>query len=257
MNRRKLSLFIGIAILLTSCYSHKKTTYITDGNFSSTTPTHFNTTDFQYFLQPHDVLSITVKSLDEVNAQLFNVQTQQNYGNITGNSLFLSGYSIDSKGAVKLPIVGEVKVANLTVEQAEKLIQEKVDEYLVNSTVLVKLVSFKIAVLGEVRNPGYYYVYNAEANIFEGLSMAGDILESGNLKKVKLVRNTATGTDVFLLDLTDPDIMESENFYLLPNDIVFVEPLKARTSRTNLELFTFVSSAVTTLILILNYIDNN
>lgn len=254
---KKLFYLLGIALMLTSCYSHKKSTHISDKKFSEDIPTHYNSTDFQYFLQPNDVLSVTVKSLDAVNAELFNIQTQPNYGNINGNALFLSGYSINSEGNIKLPIVGDVKVSGLTIEQAQELVQEKVDQYLVNATVLVKMVSFKIAVLGEVKNPGYYYVFNAEANVFEGLALAGDILPTGNHEKVKLVRKTATGADVFLLDLTNPNVMESQNFYLLPNDIVFVEPLKARTSRTNLELFSFISSGITTLILILNYFNNN
>lgn len=237
---KKILIFFAVAALLSSCYSSKKAIYLQGINEGA----RFNSVDFEYLLQPGDVLSIVVKSLDELNAQIFNIQSQPNYGNVNGNSLFLSGYTINGEGNIKLPILGDIKMENISVGQAEQIIQAEVDKYLKNSTVIVKMVSFKVSVLGDVKNPGYYYFFNAKGNIFEGLSMAGDITPTGNHKQIKLIRQTLSGSEAHLLDLTDPKVIESEFFYLLPNDIIYVEPLRANTTRRNLELISYISSGL-------------
>jgi polysaccharide biosynthesis/export protein len=240
-----LSLLI-ISLLLTSCYSNKKLVYLQDK-----TSGQFTNQSIEYKLQANDIISIVVKSLDPTNSELFNLQTQHNYGNITGQSLYLSGYTIDPEGCVKLPIVGRVNVSNLSVQQAEDKIQAEVDRYLKNSTVIVRMVSFKVAMLGEVRNPGYYYVFNAQANVFEGLGMAGDITNTGNHKNVKLIRQNNSGTEIHILDLTSTRILESEKFNLQPNDIIYVEPLRARTTQTNIQLWGTILSGFNLSLLIL------
>jgi len=237
---KNLFAFFILILLLSSCYSSKKAIYLQGLSEGA----RFKSVDFEYRLQPGDVLSIVVKSLDELNSQIFNIQSQPNYGNVNGNSLFLSGYTINSEGYIKLPILGDIKMANMTIEQAEQIIQGEVDKYLKNSTVIVKMVSFKVSVLGDVKSPGYYYFFNARGNIFEGLSMAGDINPTGNHKRVKLIRQTPEGAKAHILDLTDPKVIESEFFYLLPNDVVYVEPLRANTTRRNLELLSYISSGL-------------
>jgi polysaccharide biosynthesis/export protein len=214
----------------------------------------FNSTNIEYTLQPNDILSVVVKSLDPSNTELFNLQVHQNYGNINGQSMYLAGYTIDREGFVKLPIIGKIQVANLDVQQAENKIQEEIDKYLRNATVILKMVSFKVAMLGEVRNPGYYYVFNAKANVFEGLGMAGDITQTGNHKNVKLIRQNDTGSEVHVLDLTSTRILESNKFHLMPNDIIYVEPLKARTAQTNIQLWGTILSGLNLSLLILTRI---
>jgi len=126
-----------------------------------------------------------------------------------------------------------------------------------NATVVTKLISYKITVLGEVNNPGYHYVYNNQATLLEALGLAGDLTIFASRKNVKLIRTVPQGTEVVLLDLKDPNLLKSKYFYLMPNDVVYVEPLRARSKRSNLENLTLLFSAITTAILILNYIDNN
>jgi polysaccharide export outer membrane protein len=119
------------------------------------------------------------------------------------------------------------------------------------------MISFKVTVLGEVNNPGYHYVYNNQLTILEALGLAGDLTNFASRKNVKLVRQVPRGSEVVLLDLRDPNLLKSKYFFLMPNDVVYVEPLKARSKRLNLELLTLVFSAATTAILILNYVNNN
>jgi polysaccharide export outer membrane protein len=121
----------------------------------------------------------------------------------------------------------------------------------------VKLVSFKITVLGEVNSPGYRYIFNNQATILEGLGLAGDLSENGNRKRIKLVRQVPTGSEVVMVDLTDPKILTSKYYYLMPNDVIYVEPLRAQSKRSNLALMTLFFSAVTTTVLVLNYFESD
>ncbi len=117
-------------------------------------------------------------------------------------------------------------VKGLTVEEVQQFIQSNANKYFNNAIVIVKLVSFKVTVLGEVKNPGYYFVYNNQATALEALGMAGDLTTFGNRRNIKLLRQHISGTEVILLDLTNPELLKSDYFYLKPGDVLYVEPLK-------------------------------
>ncbi|NJO02073.1 MAG: hypothetical protein HC880_10590 [Bacteroidia bacterium] len=108
--------------------------------------------------------------------------------------------------------------------------------------------------LGEVNRPGHYPIFNDQVTLFEALSLAGDLKEFANARQIKLIRQKPEGVAVVLLDITDDDILMSPYYYLLPNDILYVEPLKAQVRRTNLPLLGAVFSGVSTLVLLLNFI---
>jgi polysaccharide export outer membrane protein len=151
--------------------------------------------------------------------------------------------------------MGEVTIKNLTIEDAQKLIQQNVNKYLTKATVIVKLTSFKITVLGEVKNPGIIYIYNSQVTLLETLGMAGDLTPFANRKNVKLIRQMPTGTQVVFLDLTSGNLLSSKYFYLMPNDVIYVEPFKARANRTNLEILGIIFAGLTTAVLILSYVN--
>jgi polysaccharide biosynthesis/export protein len=250
---------VACTIILSSCYYNKKLVYLQDKSFSEYQPKLIENVKSNYGLQPNDILSVKVKSSTDANvSDLFNITTtSQAPAFISPGNLFLEGYFVDTDGNLTLPIIGTFPVKGLTIEQARDTIQGRADRYLKNATVIVKLISFKVTVLGEVRNPGYHYVYNNQVTILEALGLAGDLTPVANRKNIKLIRQTQTGSEVVLLDLTDPNLLKSKYFYLLPNDALYVEPFKARSSRLNLENLALVFSAATTAILILNYLDNN
>jgi polysaccharide export outer membrane protein len=258
---RRPILFNLLVILLfcSSCYYQKKLIYFQDNDFSYVQPTFVENQRSVYKIQPNDVLSIKVKSSTDAQvSDIFNIiaTTQQATFANPGN-LYLEGYSVDEQGRVLLPILGQVTVKDLTMDEVQTLIQTNANKYLKNATVVVKLISFKITVLGEVNNPGYHYVYNNQATVLEALGLAGDLTIFANRKNVKLIRPVARGSEVVLLDLKDPNLLKSKYFYLMPNDVLYVEPFRARSKKTNLENLTLVFSAITTAVLILNYIDNN
>lgn len=256
----KNALFLlAIATLSTSCYYNKRLVYLQDDSYSESQAKLVENKRSEYRLQPNDVLSIKVKSSTDAQvSDLFNIITTTQAPTFTSpGNLFLEGYSMDSEGKITLPIIGPLSVRDLTIEEAQQLIQLNANKYLKNATVIVKLISFKITVLGEVNNPGYHYVYNNQITILEALGLAGDLNAVGSRKNIKLVRQVKNGTEVVLLDLTNPALLKSKYYYLMPNDALYVEPLRARSRRLNLEHLTLIFSAATTAILVLNYLDNN
>jgi polysaccharide export outer membrane protein len=156
--------------------------------------------------------------------------------------------------------VGKVHVKGLTVAEATELCQKRIGNFLKEATVSVKLVSFKITVLGSVNRPGYTFVQNPRCNILEGLGLGGDLTPVANRKRIKLFRQTTQGTEVVLLDLTSPDLLRSPYFYLQPNDVLYVEPLSGQTTRQNYTPVTVVLgiiSGIATVILLYYTIKNN
>ena len=252
MSRPILFLFL---LYLSSCYSLKKVTYLQSDENVLAIPNN----PIQYIVQPNDILNIRVQSLDPEQSTFFNISQGGNNGNFQANPamMFLSGYSVNPDGVINLPIVGDIKVNGLTVEEIRVAIQDEINKYLLDAIVLVKLTSFKISVLGDVARPGTNYVYNTQATIFEALSAAGDANLSGDRSQVQLVRQIDGKSYVIRLDLTDPNIIESPYYFLLPNDVIYVPTSKENIFRNNLALLTITFAAISASLAILAFINNN
>lgn len=253
---RIIAQVIAIAILFYSCAPYKKTIYMNNDLLTTGVPKFYENEKFEYRIQTNDVLHIRVLSADQEINNTFNINNNVagNFGN--PGSLYVSGYSVDHQGNISLPIVGKLSVRNLTLFEVQNLVQQSIDVYLKNATVILKLINFRITILGEVTRPGAFIINNAQVNIFEALGQAGDIVQFGNREKVKLIRQTADGAEVVFLDITDSDIMNSKYYYLQPNDVIYVEPLRSKTQRANLQPLTVTFAAISTVILLLNFIDN-
>ncbi|HEX8425472.1 polysaccharide biosynthesis/export family protein [Hymenobacter sp.] len=261
MSLSSLSRLITVIILtltgLGSCVSQKKLPYLQNPAFTTQQATTIDNTPSPYRLQNSDIISIRVQSAQaELNTSLNITGSQTLYSSEPG-VLYLSGYSVDERGQVTLPTAGKVKVQGLTLDEAQNAIQKAVALYVRDATVLVKLLSFKVTILGEVRTPGRYFIYSSQATLLEALGMAGDLTEFGNRENVKLVRQTPKGSEVVLLNLTDPNLLKSPYYYLMPNDALYVEPLKARSSRANINNLGIVFSGISAVALILSFFVNN
>ena len=249
---KKLSLFV-LLLQLSSCYTVEGVNYLQTNQDTLRIPL----TPTQYKVQPSDILNIKVQSRDPDQSAFFNSSNSDNR-NIQTNpaALFLDGYTISREGTINLPIVGELEVSGLTIAEITELVQSEIDKYLLNAIAQVKLTSFKISVLGDVKNPGTNYVYNAQSTIFEALSAAGDMNLSAKRKDVKLIRQIGQKSTVVNLDLTSPFIINSPYYFLHPNDVIYVETSKPNLVRNNIGIFTLVLSAISTGLLILNFATN-
>lgn len=156
---------------------------------------------------------------------------------------------------IDLPLIGEISVIDKTEEEAKSIVQTKVAEYYKGATIKLKILTYKFSILGEVRNPGVYYNYNKYLTILEAISMANGLSDYAHLRNVLIIRHSVNGEKSFRLDLTKKEILSSEAFYLLPNDIVYIEPDKYKNFGLNSSVYSMALSAVTTSILILTYIN--
>lgn len=249
-----------LALWTCACVSTEQLTYFPNDEFTTEAPTYIAGKTKEYLLQPRDVISVHIKTLDEETSAYFNIEAGQGFQQFNPAGLYLNGYSIDARGMISMPEVGELKVAGLTVSQAQQVIKEGISRFVNNSTILVKLVSFKVTVLGEVNNPGYFYIYNDQATILEVLGLAGDVSDLGNRENITLVRQNNSGKEAILLNLKDPDMLSSNYYFLQPNDVIYVQPLRAKVIRSNLSTLSvagIIFSTVTLVFTYLNYRDRN
>lgn len=236
-----------------SCVSKKELVYLQAENLSEASPTTYQSNFTAYELQPNDVLSVKVLSIDPEMSNMFNIVNPSSpFGVSDPGSMYMSGYTVGADGNINLPVIGKVKVAGLTPAQAQDLIQTNLNRYITDATVISKLISFKISVLGDVKNPGHFYIYNERANLLEGLSMAGDLNQGANRDHLKLIRQTGDKSQIILLDLTDPNIVQSPYYYLLPNDVIYVEPRQTQIKRDNLVVLTTILGVISTGALLYN-----
>lgn len=245
--------FAVLATTLTSCVGKKNINYLQDPALSNTAKL-FPNSRFEYRIQVNDVMSIRVLGLDDATSRLFNIES----GNGTALSdaaLYVNGFSVDKTGSVQLPTVGRIKLQGLTMSEAQELVQRKINDYFTNATVILKMVSFRVSVLGEVNTPGSYFIYNNQITLLDALARAGGPKEYADKRHVTLMRQSDQGTQALYVDLSKANVASSEYYYLLPNDVVYVPTLKARPSRMNLELLGILFSAVSAAALVVTVIN--
>jgi polysaccharide export outer membrane protein len=258
---KNLTPILTLAIfVVASCTSQKKLAYLS--NLPETGGEETFTMEIpDYRIQPRDILYITVKAMTPDGTINDFLTSSRNLGGSyisQGESGgYLYGYDVNSEGNIVLPAVGPIKVGGLTLEETRKLLQESADKVFKNSTVECKLLSFKFTVIGEVRAPGTYINYNNYLTVLEAIGRAGGLGDYGNRSKVLVVRPFDKGTKTFRLNLQDKNILSSEAYFLLPNDVVIVEPLKQKIFNMNLPTFSFifttVTSTITMTLLLINY----
>jgi len=179
-----------------------------------------------YQIQAGDHLYIKVYSLDPKTNKFF----QSDLPSLMNPTyLYLNSYMVDDDGYINFSFIDKVYVKGMTVDEVRKKIQTSLNDYFKDATVTVKLVNFQIAVLGEVNSPGNFTIDKDQINVLQAIAIAGGLKDFGNPLKVSLVRQTLTGSQIFYLNLQDNKLLESDNFYLMPNDVIYVEPMKAKT----------------------------
>ena len=248
-------LFFLLIISLAACTSQKELLYLS--NLDTTSQKQFFPyTSPEYLIQKRDILYIQFFTENEELNQMLNISSTRYTTNIFTNetSIYIFGYTVNDSGNVVLPLIGEVSVVGRTIDQARMSIQHAADALIKNVTVTLKLISFKVTVIGEVNRPGTYTNFNNQLTVLEAIGMAGDISDYGNRKKVLVVRPTPDGTETFRINLQDKNLLLSEAFFLLPNDIVIVEPIKSKPFQLNIPSLALLLTTVSTLILILTFI---
>jgi polysaccharide export outer membrane protein len=249
LNKMKL-LFKGTVVLIVvisvSCVPTRKLSYFNDIN-QLEEPTI--NPRIQKPIMPFDRIYIRVVSIDPQANLIFNSSDEMRSGGSSSTGIL--GYLIDERGNVNFPFVGDINVGSLTTSQAATKIQQALSEYIPNTSVTVKYIDNQVTVVGEVLRQGVFDFTQDKLNIYEAIGLGGGITRYGDRKNVILIRHEGEKIVHYRLNLTDSKIATKDYYYILPNDVIVVEPLKAISSSYANITYTTVLSSITTLIAIL------
>ena len=228
MKNRSISFIfiILIGLALSSCVSQRNVKLIQEKVNKEMKVVFENPRTTTYRIQTGDHLYIRVYSVDPKTSKFF----QADFPYLMNATYqYLNTYVVDEFGYISFSFIEKLYVLGLTIQEVQQSIQTQLDEYFKEATAYVKLVNFQVGVLGEVNSPGNYTIEQDQINVFQAIGLAGGITDFGNFKEVKLVRQTQTGSEIFFLDLTDTRILESPYYYLMPNDVLYIEPRSSKS----------------------------
>ncbi|UVO68984.1 polysaccharide biosynthesis/export family protein [Bacteroides ovatus] len=238
LNKRNLWLLL-LPLLLAACQSYKKVPYFQNVEVVNEVEQQEKLYDAK--IMPKDLLTIVVSCTNPELAIPFNLTVASNAGIAVSTSSYvttqpvLQPYLVDNEGNINFPVLGELKLGGLTKREAEQLIIDKLKPYMKETPIVtVRMVNYKISVIGEVTRPGTFTISNEKVNLLEALAMAGDMTVYGLRDNVKLIREDANGKQqIVTLDLNKAETILSPYYWLQQNDIVYVTPNKAKARNSD------------------------
>ncbi len=243
--------FVVLMMLLSSCFRYKDIVYFNKTGVDSVYHPEYK--DFR--IKPGDLLYFSVYSVNDEVSKMFNADSRFINLTYSQEALYLLGYTVNEKGYLNLPFVGDVKVDGLTIDSAQTLISKVVQDYFNDVNIKLKFISYNVSFLGEVKHPGRFKITGKRLSLIEGLALAGDLTDFANRRNVLIIRqNPDNSVSVKRVDLLKDDFMNREDFYLYPNDVIYVEPLKTKNFRLNAPNISIILSSISTLILVLSFI---
>ncbi len=264
MKNRFLVVMILINALMVSCIPYKDTLYFQNKSNATDSTQTIVENPKPYRIQINDILNIRIKVTDQDNVQIFNPIGEGNLNATAGERAYFDGFTVDIHGNIRIPELGYMNVLGYTTEEIEGLIKDKLLEEQfkerANIFVTVKLTGLNFTTMGEIGNNGTRIIYKERVNIFEAIANSGDIPDTGNKKDVMIIRQYPQGQKIYHIDLTDINVMNSPYYYIQPNDLIYVKPLKQKSWGTgttviqNIGAIATILSLVTTSILLLNRI---
>ena len=254
-------IFFSIMLIHVSCITQKKLTYLKDvGQLDIAvipeSDLRVAVTPSAYRIMPYDNLFIRVITPDPHWSALFNIMPVGADGAVTEESAALFGYPDDIDGKIEAPFVGKVNAAGKTISELKIELDSIFENYVTDAAITVRLVNNYISLIGELRSPGRYPLTKDRINIFEALSMAGDMSEFSDRQKIQLIRPSPYGPMVKEFSLSDRSILASEFYYLMPNDIIYVKPTTGRMFAHNTSIYSLLLSTVTTVLVLLTFFRN-
>lgn len=205
-------------------------------------------------IMPKDILTISVSCSEPEAALPFNLVVPTAQTEINSTSLVsqptLQNYLVNNGGEIIFPVLGMLKVGGKTTQETSAMIVGMLERYLKEKPIVtVRLVNYRISVIGEVSRPGVYPVNNEQVNIFEAVAMAGDLTIYGKRNNVRIIRNENGKQKLITLNLNDEHIIYSPDFYLRQNDVVYVEPNKAKKQSADIGSSTNLLVSITSILI--------
>ncbi len=248
-----------VLLILSSCTSRKKILYFQDRLEKEDTTLVYHPKEKEHRIKEGDILYISINSMNKELSDMFKKGNEANSSSSYAmwsnpGSIYVNGYSVDGKGNIYIPIIGEINVLNQTFEEARLRIERKIKTFITDATLSVKFLNFRYTFVGEVNSPGTYTNYSNRITIFQALGYAGDITIFGDKKDIQILREYPDGQRVHKIDLTQSSIVNSDFYYLKPNDVIYIKPVRNKSFRQNLPNIALIFSSISTIILVLNFI---
>jgi polysaccharide export outer membrane protein len=255
MKLKNAILFASFAFLLGSCGLNRELAYFKGQQDTTLTLAQYA---FEPKIQIGDILFVGVSSSDPQSSALFNSVNAVPANNAAGANFMTQsvtpGLLVDNQGSIQLPKIGKMQVKGLTKSQLTDSIQIALIPYLKDPVVSIRFMNYRVSVLGEVARPMTFNVSNERISVIEALGMAGDLTAYGNRNNVLIIHENEGKKEFHRVNLNKMDLFKSPHFYLQSNDVVYIEPNKAKSylgSETSVYLPAILSSA-TLLVLVIN-----
>lgn len=249
-----------VTIGLFSCRSSKELIYM-DNRDAKGIIDQLPDSITRYVIKPGDILYVSIKSINTEINSLFNPESSMESANYnsyqkysTPQGSYLYGFEVDDSGNLNLPILGSISVAGYPQSEIEKMVKYKADLFVKDAIVKVKLLNYKVTVLGEVKNQGVYYNYNNKFSVLDALALANGNTDYATIKKVLVMRPLNDRNQTYTLDLSKKESFLSEGFYLHPNDYVIVEPDKYKNFQLNSQAYSLIFSSLSIMMAVLGFI---
>ena len=260
--KRYILLFSLIATILTSCTTTKEMTYFHDmaqtSDIVQVIPDSIK--NFESAIEPDDLLTISVTALDPNAVAIFNLPLQSYLApGVTElmTTPALQTFMVNSEGYIDYPVLGAIKVSGMTRDELTSYLKKEISNYVEDPIVSVQCTNYKFTILGEVARPGSYDFGSERITILDALGKADDMTIYGNHTNVLLIREVEGVRSFHRIDLTQPDIFTSPYYYLQRNDIVYVEPNKAKARSADMSSMTTLWISATSLLLtVANFLIN-
>lgn len=245
----KIILLLLVSTSLFSCATKKEILYFQDSE-------NLNLKEidraFEPIIEPNDILYITVSSIDADVTKPFKRNSGSEGASAGSNSLELQGYLVDSKGEIRFPVLGSIPVMGKTRGTLEQELKASLSEYITDVVVDVRIINFKVTVIGEVENPGVFRIEDERVTLPEALALAGDFSIDGKRTDVTIIREEDGVRKVARIDYTATELFNGPYYYLKQNDLVYVEPSLKGVKKSGfipdvpalLSLFTIILSTV-------------
>ncbi|MET0945522.1 MAG: polysaccharide biosynthesis/export family protein [Flavobacterium sp.] len=210
--------------------------------------------NYETTLQPDDLVIILISAENSEVAATYNMKSHSSQGNfeISSGQEGVQSYLIDKNGNVDLPMLGKVKLSNLTRLAAIQKITTLLENHIKDPIINLRVINFKISVLGEVNKPGVYNIQSERITLLEALSLSGDLTIYGKRDAILIIREKEGIKTIDKVDLTKRDFMNSSCYYLSQNDVIYIEPNRTKVNTAaigpNISIWMSAISLVITII---------
>lgn len=247
-------------LLFMGCASSARLTYFNDLDYAVV---QAEAIDYETKIKRDDELSILVSCSDMAVAQPYNLNVSSPYRGSSSSGLLPEVttqtsdalYRVDSNGEINFPILGKIYVEGLTRAELVEMLTMEIGKDIKDPVITVTVTNFNITIIGDVKSPGNYTFNSEKVNIIQAIAQAGDLSSTAKFDDIVLVRRVNGKQTYEQLDFTSKEILESEQFYLQQNDILYIKPDSAKVTKKNdpLRIWSVAMTSVTSLLALASF----